>query len=82
MFSQSLLYRVIKSRDCVVKGTATFSQSMASSQAKDTDSTLFVTYPWPLASLKIKAPAAPPIKKTTKSRVTLADVTSDQSKCS
>ena len=32
---------------------------MASSQAKDTNCTLFVTYPWPLASLKIEAPDAP-----------------------
>ena len=31
----------------------------ASSQAKDTNSSLFVMYPWPLASLKIEAPAAP-----------------------
>ena len=28
-------------------------------QAKDTNSTLFVTYSWPLASLKIEVPIAP-----------------------
>ena len=33
-----------------------------SSQAKDTDFTLFVMYPWPLASLKIETPAATPIE--------------------
>ena len=31
----------------------------SSSQTKDINSTLFVTYPWPLASLKIEALAAP-----------------------
>ena len=37
---------------------------VASLQAKDTNSTLVVTYPWPLASLKVETPAAPPIEYT------------------
>ena len=36
--------------------------TVLSLQARDTNSTLFVTYPWPLASLKTETPAAPPIK--------------------
>ena len=32
------------------------------SQAKGTNSTLFVTYPWPTATLNIETPAEPPIE--------------------
>ena len=34
-------------------------EDLASLQAKDTNSTLFVTYTWPLASLKIETRVAP-----------------------
>ena len=38
------------------------STKLAFSQAKDTNSTLFVMYPWPLASLTVETPAVPPME--------------------